>query len=405
MMQITAIMRRARTSSMSISIDLREWQNASSSTHEQLANALLPEDNATQKLIDTLAQSGKLTIMQLRKGIALETASHVGRIAVGDLHITIRPKIQMLHLLHLLQYTYGLRQLDLFSAVAFDAESLSFQDLLITQLLAEAKELLMRGLHRRYIRREEALTSPRGRIAIQTIARQGGVLQASLPCIYYPRLEDCLINQVLLSGLRLASQLANDELLRTDMQRLAAQLAPDITPIKLEAHTLERLHREMDRLTKAYTPAITIIEMLLAGEGISLNESLQRLQLPGFLFDMNLFFQALLSRFLNEHLTGYEVHDQYKIIGMMLYDPDHNPRGRQAPKPRPDYVITHGRRVVSILDAKYRDLWEHDLPAHMLYQLAIYAFSQPEGVVATILYPTIQAEARDARILLRDTLY
>lgn len=83
---------------MSISIDLREWQNASSSTHKQLANALLPEDNATQKLIDTLSQSGKLTITQLRKGIALETASHVGRIAVGDLHITIRPKIQMLHL-------------------------------------------------------------------------------------------------------------------------------------------------------------------------------------------------------------------------------------------------------------------------------------------------------------------
>jgi hypothetical protein len=53
--------------------------------------------------------------------------------------------LHLLHLLHLLQFTYGRRQLDPFSAVAFDADPLSFQDLLIHQLLAEAKELLMHG--------------------------------------------------------------------------------------------------------------------------------------------------------------------------------------------------------------------------------------------------------------------
>ena len=199
---------------MSISIDLREWQHVSVKTHKELANVVLPEDSATQTLIDALSQSGKLTITQLRQGIAIEAAANVGRIDVGDLHITIRPKIEMLPLLHLLQYTYGLRQLDLFSSVAFDAESLSFQDLFIHQLLAEAKELLMRGLHRRYVRREEMLTSPRGRMAIQQIANQGGIFQASLPCIHYPRLVDCLINQVLLAGLRLGAQLANDELFK-----------------------------------------------------------------------------------------------------------------------------------------------------------------------------------------------
>src|SRR5260370_8163015 len=104
----------------------------------------------------------------------------------------------MLPLLHLLQYTYGMRQLDLFSVAGFQTESLTFQALLIHQLVTEVSELLLRGLHRRYIRREEALASPIGKIALQTIARQGGIVQASLPCIHHLRPEACLINHLLL---------------------------------------------------------------------------------------------------------------------------------------------------------------------------------------------------------------
>jgi hypothetical protein len=69
------------------------------------------------------------------------------------------------------------------------------------------------------------------------------------------------------------------------------------------------------------------------------------------------------------------------------------------------YVIVQHGQVRSILDAKYRDLWEHDLPAHWLYQLAIYALSQPEGMDATILYPTMETEAREASIALNDPVY
>jgi 5-methylcytosine-specific restriction enzyme subunit McrC len=104
-------------------------------------------------------------------------------------------------------------------------------------------------------------------------------------------------------------------------------------------------------------------------------------------------------------LIEYEVRDQYQIKEMMNYDPAYNPRRQRAPTPRPDYVIMQHGQVVSILDAKYRDLWERDLPAHWLYQLAIYALSRQQEKIAVILYPTTHDEAREARIVLSEPVF
>ncbi len=380
-----------------VTIPLQEWQLVAPDPDSLTRDRFLPQDPDTRSLTERLSREGILDIQELKAGLRLKASSFVGFLSIGDLRIVIEPKIQGMQLMTLLRYAYGLRDLRLLTQVAPSiGKDSSFLDLLIQQLLAECQELIARGLYRRYEPVVARLASPRGRLDLQTLARDG-MISAELPCRYHPRVENCLHNQVLLAGLRLAAEIARDRDLRSELRRTAPILENEVSRISVNPATIERLRRQMNRLTIAYEPAISLIEILLDSSGVSLPGAPRELRVPGFLFDMNRFFQRLVGRFLRENLPDdHYVEEEKAIKGMMAYPREYNPRDCRAPALRPDYCVKTKDGKTLLLDAKYRDLWSENLPPEMLYQLAIYALSQRPPGRATILYPTMNSAARDS---------
>ncbi|NCA72672.1 MAG: hypothetical protein EOM91_21975 [Sphingobacteriia bacterium] len=394
-------------------VALREWTSVTPDDCAELAGRRLAPGGSAWRRAQILTAGGRLTVRELADGLALQATSWVGRITLDDLTITVRPKIPVLPLMTLLRYAYGLRDKHLTDTACYASEAGAFQDLLIAQLIAEASDLLARGLHSDYRRTAEVLEQPRGRIDLSAYAAGAGHARAALPCVHYPRTSDVPLNRALVAGLIFASGATRDVDLRTRLHRLAARLDDVLTGSqgilpRLDSDLLAGARRTIDRRTAHYRPALTLIELLLRGMAMSFDDPRPDLQLDGMLFDMNVFFQALLSRlsrFLRAHISDAQLIDERRLRGVFAYDPNHNPRGRLDPAPRPDFAVVREGRAVALLDAKYRDLWEQSLPREMLYQLAIYALTQSgENPASIILYPSVTAAARDQVVGFRGVL-
>jgi 5-methylcytosine-specific restriction enzyme subunit McrC len=302
-------------------------------------------------------------------------------------------------------FGYALKLRGLVRSDSADAQlrPTSLQDLLVLQLVAEARDLIGRGLHREYVRQRAVLASPRGRIDFQRIAGRGGLREASIPCRYTRRIDDALLNRALLAGLHAASVIACDVSLRADALRLAHEMEATIDRVPLATQLLHEARGALDRRTARYAPALRLIEILHTGRAVALDDDPERsrVSIPGFALDMNSLWQRLIGRVLVEWGDAFEVREEVALTGLIAQDPAFAPRRRSVAAPRPDFALYRGGKLATYLDAKYRDLWTTSLPREMLYQLALYASAQESGAAA-MLYPTEVLAAEEERLTIRD---
>lgn len=382
-----------------ITVSLTEWEKIGPADDARLIGTSLDDDVPAQRQADSLRSV--VDVREGYRGLEVATTSYVGHIDLGRLRITIRPKLRATPLATLLRYAYGLRDLKLLPETHAPAVRHGLHDVLIEMLAAEAEELLHRGLARRYEQRSGRLASPRGQILVRELSGRGGITEARLPCRHFERSADWPLNRLVCAGLELAGAMSADRDLRRRVHRLARAFAePGQTPTP-NLDEIDRTARGLTRLTAAYAPALTVIRLLREMLGSSLDEpDTVRHRTSGFLFDMNRFFQRLLSRFLHDHLVDGRIEDEQGIGNLFAYARDANPRRRHAPEPRPDYALFDRNGLRAFLDAKYRDVWERGVPAEWLYQLAAYALASPDRV-SVLLYASMSGDARDERLDIR----
>ena len=73
--------------------------------------------------------------------------------------------------------------------------------------------------------------------------------------------------------------LAADGELKGHMRRLSKRLGETVSEQRLDASLIAEARRSMDRRTVAYEPALALIELLLDGQGVALDEEGSRVRL------------------------------------------------------------------------------------------------------------------------------
>ena len=378
-----------------INIVLNEWQEILPDNENSLINFYF-KNPKSQKIIENLKKRGILEIEELKNGLRIRSFSYVGKVQIENIQIKVIPKIDNIPLLKLLTYTYNLKDLKIVEESLYSLKKTNFFDVLIYQLYLEIETIYSRGLIKIYKMKNEYLKSPRGRIDVNRLYSKRHPPPDSLPCIYYERNSDNLLNSLLIAGLKLALQMTDSLFLKRKISLFYRLISEHANHTKLNGNNFKKAFSMIDRLNSHYLPALNLIKLLFEANGLNMDDSMYYFN--GFFFDMNKFFQDLLSKLADDFLSNYNIKKEFVFYNLFEYEKTFNFKNKKSPVIRPDFAILKGNKIISFIDAKYRDLWENKLSREILYQLTIYSLSEIESKQVKILYPTTNENAQIQKI-------
>ena len=293
----------------------------------------------------------------------LTPGSHVGALEIGNLSVSIRPKLPIGRVLHLASYAMG--KID-FREERFDfVDAPSLVEALIPALVAAANRAFARGLLHGYRTEEESLHTVRGRIRINEQIRRRFGIPVPVEVRYDEFTDDVLANRLVKAATARLGRLR----IRPESRRGLASVAARLENVSLVEFALNAVPEvRFDRLNGHYREVVTLARLILRHATIEIERGSVRA--AGFLMDMNAVFQEFVTRALRESLGVSErTLRSDEGIGRITLDME-----KEIPL-KPDLSWWNGQTCTFVGDAKYKNIEDRPVPNADLYQLLAYAIA------------------------------
>ncbi len=293
----------------------------------------------------------------------LTPGSTIGALELGDLSVSIRPKLEISRVLFLASYAMG--EVDLREERFAFEEADTLTETLAPAFVSAARRAFARGLLHGYRTEEEALHTVRGRILVAEQLRRRFDRPLPVEVRYDEFTEDILANQLVKAAAVLLGQMRIRHAPSRGGLRWVAAMLDNVSRVSFPPKEVPDI--QFDRLNEHYREVVALSRLILRHTAFETDRG--GLRAPGFLMDMNKVFQGFVTRALREELGASE---------HTFRSDDRTPRvtldeGGDI-RLRPDLSWWEGRTCTFVGDAKYKNIsGGREVPNADLYQLLAYA--------------------------------
>ena len=301
----------------------------------------------------------------------LTPGSTIGALEIGNLSVSIEPKLPIGRVLYLAAYAMGVD----FREERFDyVRQPTLVEALVPALTRAARRAFTRGLLNGYRTEEEALQTVRGRIRVADQLRRRFGVPLPIEVRYDDFTDDVLGNRLVkaaadrLSKLRIRSPGS-----RLDLAWVAATL-DNVSLVEFPANDIPEV--KFDRLNEHYREVVTLARLILRHTSIETGRGAVRAN--GFLMDMNEVFQEFVTRALREELGLSD-----RVFRSDRRLPPIHLDAADRIRLKPDLSWWNGPTCTFVGDAKYKRVKNEQVPNADLYQLLAYttALDLPGGLL------------------------
>lgn len=332
-------------------LELREYERS-----EPLRLSVAERD-ALGRVVTITPVSGQADAYYLIPGF------RVGAFELGNLSVSIRPKLEISRVLFLASYAIGAFKLRERHFSFSDAETLV--EALVPAFVAAARRAFGRGLLHGYRTQEESLHTVRGRIAVSEQIRRRFDIPLPVEVRYDEFTDDILANRLVKAAATLLGNMRiRDANLRDGLRWISTALG-GVSLVHFSPRDLPSV--PFDRLNGHYREVVELSRLILRYRAFEMDRG--DLRANGFLIDMNEVFQEFVTRALRENLqvTSRTFRSDETLPADLTLDV------RERVRLKPDLSWWDGSLCTFVGDAKYKRIDDERIPNADLYQLLAYA--------------------------------